>query len=234
MCASPLSLFNKSSKVTIYHRPSFFFVDRPTDQHHTTNKTAPSVSHRRRQSCVFPNILGRRHAPPFRPNGKSPRFGNGSKKAQPISAAYKDREIHISLNRRHSSPVSRMLRFSSAYVAHTHKLLSDHLQTTVAYQINVVRNFDYFLLEEIRIDVASLYIVGYHKIVIVRRGWLILILRWSVPRSRYLIRRLHQMSMFLALVLQEFCLAGILFVTPLATLRTSRDAAHRLAETWIR
>jgi hypothetical protein len=99
-----------------------------------------------------------------------------------------------------------MLRFSSTYVAHTHKLLSDHLQASVAYQINVVRDFDYFLLEEIRIDIASLYIVGYQEVVIVQRGWLILILRRSVPRSRYLIRRLHQMSMFFALMLQEFCL----------------------------
>lgn len=99
-----------------------------------------------------------------------------------------------------------MSRFSSAYVAHTHKLLSNHVQTSVAYQINVVCDFDYFLLEDIRIDITSLYIIGYHKVIIVHRGWLILILRRSVPRSRYLIRRFHQMSMFLALVLQEFCL----------------------------
>lgn len=134
----------------------------------------------------------------------SPRFGNGSKKTQLISAAYKGREIHISINWRRSSPVSRMPRFSSTYVAHTHKLLTDHLQTSVAYQINVARYFNYFLLQEI--PVASLYIIGYHKVVIVQRGWLILILRRPISRSRYLIRRLHQVRVLLALMLQELCL----------------------------
>lgn len=134
----------------------------------------------------------------------SPRFGNGSKKTQPTSIAYKDREIHISINLRRSSSVSRMSRVSSTYVAHTHKLLTDHFQTSVAYQINVIRYFDYFLLQEI--SIASLYIIGYHKVVIVQCGRLILILRRSVPRSRYLIRRLHQVRMLLALVLQKLCL----------------------------
>lgn len=73
-----------------------------------------------------------------------------------------------------------MPRFSSAYVAHTHKLLSDHLQASVAYQINVVRDFNYFLLEEIRIYITSLHIIGYQE-AIVQRRWLILILRRSVP-----------------------------------------------------
>lgn len=95
------------------------------------------------------------------------RFGNGSKKKQPASAAYKDREIHISLNWRRSSSVLRMLHFSSTYVPHTHKLLADHLQTTIAYQINVVRDFDYFLFEKISVYIASLYVIGYYKVVIV-------------------------------------------------------------------
>lgn len=133
-----------------------------TDQR-TTNKTAPSVSHRRRQSpksfratCLTASLSG----------SINPDLVTAAKK-QPASAAYKDREIHISLNWRRSSSVLRMPRFSSTYIPHTHKLLADHLQTTITYQINVVRDFDYFLFEKIPVYVASLYVIGYYKVVIV-------------------------------------------------------------------
>lgn len=189
-----LNLRAFSNKSAIYHRLQ---SSMSTDQR-TTNKTAPSVSHRRRQS---PNIFGRYASPLHHQATSIPIWGRRQKK-QPASAAYKDCEIHISINWRRSSSVSRMPRFSSTYVAHTHKLLANHLQTTVAYQINIVRDFDYLLFEKFLIYIAFLDIIGYHKVV--QRRWLILILRWPIPRSRYLIRRLHQMSMFLALMLQEF------------------------------
>lgn len=71
-------------------------------------------------------------------------------------------------------------RLSSTYVAHTHKLLTDHLQASVAYQIYVVRDFHYFLLEEVPVHVAFLHIIGYHEAVVVQSGRLILILRRPV------------------------------------------------------
>lgn len=97
-----------------------------------------------------------------------------------------------------------MPRFSSAYVPHTNKLLTDHhLQAAIGHQIDVVRYFDYFLLEKIPVDIASRHVVGHHEVLHVQRRRLILILRRSVARSRYLILRLHQMGVLLALMLQQ-------------------------------
>lgn len=118
------------------------------------------------------------------------RFGNGGKKTAYLGCIQRSRDSYLD-KLATLILVSRMPRFSSTYVAHTHKLLANHFQTIIAYQINVVRDFDYFLFEKISVYVTSLYVIRYYKVVIVQRGWLILILRWPVPRSRYLISRLH-------------------------------------------
>lgn len=91
-------------------------VGRPT----YNNKTAPSVSHRRRQSRAYIQISpGRRTSSPrSSQNGnRPPQFGRRQQKKhsppQRHGCAQRDREIHISINWRRSSPLMPRMPFAS-------------------------------------------------------------------------------------------------------------------------
>lgn len=177
-----LKLRALSNKSAIYH-PRYRRQCQPTNVQPTKQRRVFRTGANKAQ-----NIFGR-HASPLHHRATS-RFGNGGKKTAYLGCIQRSRDSYLD-KLATLILLSRMPRFSSTYVAHTHKLLANHFQTTITYQINVVRDFDYFLLEKISVYVTSLYVIRYYKVVIVQRGWLILILRWPVPRSRYLIRRLH-------------------------------------------
>jgi len=130
---------------------------------------------------VYPNILGR-HISPHSSERHRLNLVNGSKKhslPQQHGCAQRSRDSYLDKLATLIPRVEDAAGLSSTYVAHTHKLLTD-LQASVAYQIHVVRDFDYFLLEEVSVHIAFLHIVGHHKVVIAQHGRLILILRWPI------------------------------------------------------
>lgn len=122
---------------------------------------------------------------------------------------------------------------SSAYVAHAYKLLTDEFET-VPDEIHVVGYFYYSRLYEIRINVATLYVIGHHEISVVDRRLMIAFARWPIARTWHLIGRLHKIRVLLSLMLKKLRLARVLFVTPLTALRCCSYATDRLAESRIR